>query len=894
MQSKRVTRFRIDDSSAGNSVNPSPKKQPRLNLPTSKDGQWNGARAHASDDGSLRKRSKVGDGEPDDKHSLSDIQFIDSITPEHTITAATTVFASAQVHNPPSSKRSSILAETPIEAQLRRLSADKTEHKEGRFSYPGMGAKFCDDKKIVSRFSMHADGHGFRHGFGDGRSSMRASMHRTNETAGNVRGSDSDFSKISIPTPSSPSKSPCYSLLAGTSSENSSSLNTPIFDMDMSSATQQFDQRLDELKSIGRSAARDMLCMQSASETQSILSNASNQSERRKDLSLDLDKSKMSVDDTSPLSNKHNTPNLTQTSGSTSQSMTPSEFGYHHLNRPSIVVSLDNSPRSDIYEAVEQVYRSNCDAHTLAATPVQSLPPINKARSPIKATINITYNLKSPQRNSIPTHFAFAEPDQSQFPDYEPVEVVGGPAQPAATFDDNAVYEQVKFFKGAVSEVNHLLKNGNNGDVHPGERHELADLNAAQVVPSPVDDARPMKGDHRADTEPMDNKSDSGDVLMPDQELGQDGLDFDPQLSMYENVQVRKPPNTYENVTMRSSGKTKSLNFTETNLSLGKENSKPANFSVKQLANKFETSPVEAMAPYDFSKPFVRKHCDTNRNSISAPKAAKNAPPPPPHLDKSNVFTRSLDENAFVREFGSTRSPDGVDRGAQPMPVAANVLTENSPLRRAPSHGDSAALKSANAAKRMAQYCDTDGDLCKSDVAPDAAPKSGAPVIPAADAAPVAMEQTGEPTKAIAGDDDRGKILGSVILDRQRIERIKEERRHQLNEKFRSESFKNEKENTQIKSKSRNELYDIRDADKKTIDMMQYKSKSRTEIYNARDADLCVAKNSSIERLVQFAEDKKPKPADDDGQSVALRTKKFDRLNLQTNGSAVTLRSLSQ
>lgn len=890
MQSKRVTRFRIDDSSAGNSVNPSPKKQPRLNLPTPKDGQWNGARAHASDDGSLRKRSKVGDGDPDDKHSLSDIQFIDSITPEHTITAATTIFASAQVHNPPSSKRSSILEETPIEAQLRRLSADKTENKEGRFSYPGMGAKFCDDKKVVSRFSMHADGHGFRHAFGDGRSSMRASMQ------GNGRGSDSDFSKISLPTPSSPSKSPCYSLLAGTSSENSSSLNTPIFDMDMSAATQQFDQRLDELKSIGRSAARDMLlCMQSASETQSILSNASNQSERRKDLSLDLDKSKMSVDDTSPLSNRHHTPNLTQTSGSTSQSMTPSEFGYHHLNRPSNVVSLDNSPRSDIYEAVEQVYRSNCDAHTLA--PVQSLPPINKARSPIKATINITYNLKSPQRNSIPTNFAFAEPDQSQFPDYEPVEVVGGPAQPsAATFDDNAVYEQVKFFKGAVSEVNHLLKNGNNGDVHPG--HEFADLNgAAHVVPSPIDAqvARAMKGDDHADTEPMDNKSDSGDVLMPDQELAPDGLDFDPQLSMYENVNVRKPPNTYENMSMRSSGKTKSLNFTETSLSQGKENSKPpANFSVKQLANKFETSPVEAMAPYDFSKPFVRKHCDTNRNSISAPKAAKTAPP---HLDKSSVFTRSLDENAFVREFGSARSPDGVDKSVaqqQQQPVAANVLTENSPLRRAPSHGDSAAQKSANAAKRMAQYCDTDGDLCKSDVAPPvAAPKSDAPVIPAADA-PVAMEQTGEPTKAAAGDDDRGKILGSVILDRQRIERIKEERRHQLNEKFRSESFKNEKENTQIKSKSRNELYDIRDADKKTIDTMQYKSKSRTEIYNARDADLCVAKNSSIERLVQFAEDKKPKAADDDGQSVALRTKKFDRLNLQTNGSAVTLRSLSQ
>lgn len=273
MQSKRVTRFRIDDSSAGNSVNPSPKKQPRLNLPSAKEAQLN--RMQISDDGGLRKRSKVGDSDVDDKHSLSDIQFIDSITPEHTISAATTtIYACAQIHNPPSSKRSSILDETPIETQLRKLSADKYENKEGRFSYPGMGAKFCDDKKLLSRFSMNVENvddrrqQFYRQSFSE-RNSMRASMHKSNDlgmgnhlSAQQSKGSENDCSKMSIPTPSSPSKSPCYSLLAGTSSENSSSLNTPIFDMDMSSATQQFDQRMDELKNIGRSGGKDMLCNQ--------------------------------------------------------------------------------------------------------------------------------------------------------------------------------------------------------------------------------------------------------------------------------------------------------------------------------------------------------------------------------------------------------------------------------------------------------------------------------------------------------------------------------------------------------------------------------------------------------------------------------------------------------
>lgn len=576
----------------------------------------------------------------------------------------------------------------------------------------------------------------------------------------------------------------------------------------------------------------------------------------------------MSVDETSPISNK-------QTSGSTSQSMTPSEFGYHHLNRPSNVVSLDNSPRSDIYEAVEQAYRSNCDQNSTASTPIQTLPPINKARSPIKATINITYNLKSPQRTTMATNFAFAtavEPDPSQFPDYEPVEVVTSSAHPLeTTFDDNVVYEQVKFFKGAVSEVNHLLENGD--AEQPKEFFD--DLNGSQVVPITNEMQSKVNENGMCDNEIMDNKSDSGDVLMPDQELAEDSLEFDSNLSMYENVNLRKPPNTYENITMRPNGKTKSLNFAETNLSLGKENNKSAgNFKVKQLANKFETSPVDAMAPFDFSKPFARKNCDTNRNSISVPKA-KN----PQHLDKSNVFTRSLDENAFVREFGNTRSSERVNKSTQQ--IAANILTENSPQRRVPSN-DSVRPKSMNQSKRLPIHCDDDTEMGKVDVSAD--DKIITNEAPPADT---------DAPKTNVGDDERSKMLGNFKLDRERIERIKEERRLQLNEKFRSESFKSEKENTQLKSKSRNELYDMKDADKKTIDTMQYKSKSRNEIYNTREADVCNAKDKAGERLRQFSDEKNQNTAGDNEQTVAYRTRKFDRLNTTSHGS-VTLRTLSQ
>lgn len=265
MQSRRVTRCRTDESGAANSVNPSPKKQPRLNLPTSKmENQWNANNRSHVDDGSLRKRSKVEEHEYslDDRTSLSDIQFIDSITPEHTVTA-NTIYACAQIHNPPASNRTSIIDETPTESrpQLRITSFDnkindKIENKECRFSYPGMGQKFSDEKSFLSRFSIHENNDKNRRSFNELKSFNRGlqsgdGLVMSNSLPDHLKNGENDHSKCSAPTPSSPSKSPRYSLLVGdTSSENSSTLNTPAFDMDMSSATHHFDQRLNELKGI--------------------------------------------------------------------------------------------------------------------------------------------------------------------------------------------------------------------------------------------------------------------------------------------------------------------------------------------------------------------------------------------------------------------------------------------------------------------------------------------------------------------------------------------------------------------------------------------------------------------------------------------------------------------
>lgn len=641
---------------------------------------------------------------------------------------------------------------------------------------------------------------------------------------------------------------------------------------------------------------------------QSLLStNVVNQNDIRGDLSLCLEKSKMSVDETSPPSNKHvnmsstsNTPNFTQTSGSTSQSMTPSEFGYHNLNRASNAVSIDSSPKSDVYETLEQAFAN----YEQVTTPLQSLPPIKK--SPIKATINITY--KSPMRSAPPTNFMYTgerpiSPDPNQFPDYEPVDVISVATKPLETsFDENGVYEQLKFFKGAVSEVNHLLNNGN--EVQQGANPKFIDnLNTPQVVPT-IESATSATNASMANQQIsheaiVDDKSDSGDVLMPEQELVQDSLEYDANLSMYENVNLRKSENTYANIKLRSDEKTKSLNIhdgtTNPTITLGKENSKPANFTVKQLANKFETSPVDAQPPFDFSKPFARKNCDTNRNSANPPKA-KN--PQQQQLNKTSNFTRSLDENAFVREFGSSRSNEKVNRSTQQIPIVTNILTENSPIRR--SMNDATKPKILNPPKRLQSLNDTENKACKKENVDESTMSACDITITPTNENPISLIQHNvNIDQKVSSDDDRNsgtntnnKVLSSFKLDRERIERIKEERRHQLNEKFRSESFKCEKENHKAKSKSKIELNELKDADKKISDTLQYKSKSRNEIYNKKDADSSLAlmqpsganDGSTIGRVRSISDEKNQNDCADttntDEQSVAFRTRKFDRKSI--------------
>lgn len=643
----------------------------------------------------------------------------------------------------------------------------------------------------------------------------------------------------------------------------------------------------------------------------------------KSELSLDLGKSKMSVDDASLSSNKQNinissasnTPNFTHTSDSTSQSVTPSEFGYQHLNRPSNGVSLENSPRSDMYESIEAAFKNY--EQCVSAAPSSLLLPTNKSKSPIKSTINITYNLRSPSRTPTKTSamqesFLFPSDSEvsresSQFSDYEPINVLSTKTNSTkslleTSFDDAGVYEQVKFFKGAICEVNELIDNGNEQPKKLNSQMVPTIVGATHKNGVIITESQTVAPDSLAS---HDDKSESDDVLMPEQELDNpDSLEFDQNVSMYENVTLRKPKNVYENIDMREilpeiKMKSTNLEIVNDSSSAGKENNKPKNFTVRQLANKFETSPVDAMPPFDFSKQLIRKSCDNNRTIVpSTNKSKTDSVQNADQVKNLERITRSLDENAFVREFGGNRLNEKINRSTHQISNVTNVLTENSPSRRI--NTDNTRPKSLNPPKRLPHLDDELSAFCKTDAKKEC-PTVEVKITPTTEN-PISLIQHNvhidQVSKSLDDDKNATKVLQNFKLDRDRIERIKEERRHQLNEKFRSESFKSENENNKLKSKSKIELSDLKESDSKLSDSLQYKSKSRNEIYNKRDADLSIplTKSSSgtgsfgggIERITQrvrrISDEKNQNCVEStnaiDEHNVVSKARKFDRRSI--------------
>jgi hypothetical protein len=356
------------------------------------------------------------------------------------------------------------------------------------------------------------------------------------------------------------------------------------------------------------------------SDTVVVMRTKEEKKKSKNELSLDLSKTNKINVASSPSTPQNVTSDKTETAN-TSQSVTPSEIHYENLfNRQSLTPEI--SPR--VEEQQPQKIVKPTIVHVSSGK-----------SSPIRSTISITYNIKSPSSvksdDGSESQKFFGDDDKKD-----------GLLETA--FDDSMVYEQVKFFRHAVEEVNDLVTDDKeeeklqevpNNDTVKREHETNAEEQYEIVFKDKI-----MPDIHMKENIPEKKVED------PNLET-QDSLEFDQNLSLYENVEVKKPARIYENVPLPSSLNSSPVRQIQIKtVDKSEEKMSPtstANFNnVRKLATKFETSPVEVQTPtYDFN----RSPSHRSRPEVQLRKSSRDL----------YAITRSLDENAFIREFGSAR-----------------------------------------------------------------------------------------------------------------------------------------------------------------------------------------------------------------------------------------------
>lgn len=593
-------------------------------------------------------------------------------------------------------------------------------------------------------------------------------------------------------------------------------------------------------------------------------------------------------------------PNNSNFTDNTSQSVTPSEFGYQNLQRQSSMHSLiETEAESPAYEEYENT-PSNMASPLLGA---QKPPPIGGPTSPIRATISITYNMRSP-REELPTKGYAVMRDKTKA-------VAKGPLL-ETSFDENTVYEQVRFFRNSVTEVNQLLNDERKSAVtleSLKEKNEIdnQDFSAYENVPL-LNEKTKSKG--CLPDVPMYGEKNLLDSL-------EDHADHEDEGLLYENVELRKPKSVYENLLgeqlkgteVRETDASEKLDLdsldsikTDTDIVKAEcvelvnvnaqalvlepphsagivENlarKSPSNISVKELATKFESSPVEQLPAFDFSfRSSIKKHTSvvnaelkasqTSLSSNTEQMATKETANPKQKLTKSQQITRSLDENAFVREFGSKHLQELNTRSAQQLPDLAEVtnrrksfdftrpktlnppkrlpgipITEEICLSKSEKTVSPAVLKLEKSYNHAATdvALENDYETAELKITPTtenrisliqnnvnsttqqaAAPANSTVAAINASASDLSNSNLNLSTSSL-------KVLSGVKLDRERIDKIKEERRQQLTQKYRGDT-------TNFKSRSKTDLHtpSHKDDDKfNATESLRVKSKSRGDM----------------------------------------------------------------
>lgn len=348
--------------------------------------------------------------------------------------------------------------------------------------------------------------------------------------------------------------------------------------------------------------------------------------------------------------------------------------------------------------------------------------------------------------------------------------------------DQNAIYQQVKYFRRSVHEINSLLEQEQAQKFEPQEQSKEQKFTSEEQIFEHKTDENKFFEPHLINFEQKLNIFENlQSTVEHNQNLEQNQMDsienFDSleaeNVHLYENVPKNKDLDAIKTRMHENEPKKLEISLEEVQiLPLCSKCGTDTENSVKKLTNKFEMCTKES----ENENKIEIKGKIYDKDGLPPCLRAKNA--------KNNVKTKSLDENAFVTEFGRSnpilqRRKSLDDRTSSYINSKMLIEPKNSPETR--STNDVSQIE----------------------------PKIECPIT----------EQK---------------------LNRERIEKYKEERRNFLREKYRSESFREdnkEKILSRLKQKSK--------AEKEDLKFLSRDFKSKIEFSKSEEASISDEKRKS-------------------------------------------------
>ncbi|XP_068622140.1 GTPase-activating protein CdGAPr [Battus philenor] len=411
---------------------------------------------------------------------------------------------------------------------------------------------------------------------------------------------------------------------------------------------------------------------------------------------------------------------------------------YINLQSSSTSKSSPGSPlKSPLKSTISITFRSPTKSKNVDYEPIDNVDTPTNERDSVYEDIDLEKNLSIVEEAPVPETDASLPTQQACQPDDFNDDLI---ILETPTDDDNVdVYSQVKFFRKSIEEVNAMILES---PEKQRNRKSIEEVNA-MILESPEKE-RHYENVVFIEARDGDYENINVDTLKICDKVDISDVEEDKSDPAQENESIER-----ENGNVIKQKTSKNLN-------------------VRELAIRFE-SPTEQKGPFTFDKfkaetkysTVERK--DDDKKLESRKKDGKQAPPVSPKTYKlSKNSARSLDENAFIKEFGNETN----DRRKSLEVKDAKKQTKNLPdlnlnTEEQDTKVDSITPTTENKISLIQRF-----ELKKPDL------------------------------KNLIGLDTEKK------LSRERIEKYKEERRNFLREKYSSQSFRSNPEQlTRIKIK---------------------------------------------------------------------------------------------